>query len=255
MSHCDHREHRHHKCIPGPTGPRGDEGERGPRGCRGDDGCPGPQGPKGCPGPIGPPGPEGKPGICDCSCVEVIIDFSNPAGPEAGAGPKGPKLLYTVSGSFIFVVAGYTIRGVPDNLFIRTGESPQHENGIGFVSDPNNEIDNQHFAQIDLADFARVKHLKCADPKIKIGSIQSQEGFAIYGSNQPGVLGTLLYSYTNPGAGDDSQELVIPTYNTTDYSASGDLYTWGPIPFRYIAVTATSANVTLNQLKFWVCIC
>jgi hypothetical protein len=97
-----------------------------------------------------------------------------------------------------------------------------------------------------------VKVLKCADPKIKIGSIQSGEGFAIYGSNQPGVIGTSLYSYTNPG-GDEAKELVIPTYNTTDFSLTGDLYTWGPIPFRYISVSALEANVTLNQLAFWIC--
>jgi hypothetical protein len=155
-------------------------------------------------------------------------------------------------------VTGYTLSGGPNNLYIRTGESPQHENGIGFVNDPNNEINNTGFVQIDLADFARVKVLKCADPTIKIGSIQTGEGFAIYGANQSGVLGTLLYSYTNPGPdndANDAQELVIPTYNTTDYSTTGDLYRWGAIPFRYISVTAIEENVTLNQLRFWVCSC
>ena len=152
-------------------------------------------------------------------------------------------------------MAGYTLSGGPYNLYIRTGESPQHENGIGFDNDPNNEINRTGFVQIDLADFARVKALKCADPTIKIGSIQSGEGFAIYGANQSGTLGTLLSSYTNTDDDEEAQELVIPTYNTTDYSTTGDLYRWGPIPFRYISVTAIAENVTLNQLRFWVCGC
>ena len=153
---------------------------------------------------------------------------------------------------------GFDVSGNPINLFIRVGESPSHENGIGVVNDPNNEINTQEFAQIDFGDFIRMKKLKCNDPKIKIGSIQVGEGVLIYGSNQLGVKGILLYSYINTIDNSDvnaSQEFVIPSFNTTDLTTTGDIYKYGPIPFRYITVIASRANITLNTLTLYLCEC
>jgi len=152
------------------------------------------------------------------------------------------------------------LAGVPSNLYVRTGETPSHENGIGFANDLllNDEIDALHFAQIDLGDFIRAKTLKCNDPKIKIGSIQLTEGFAIYGSNIVGQIGVLLYSYTNLIDSTDanaSKEFIIPSYNTTNLSNTGDLYKYGTVPFRYISVTALTGNVTLNLLTLYLCSC
>jgi hypothetical protein len=109
-----------------------------------------------------------------------------------------------------------------------------------------------------LGDFIRAKSLKCKDPSIKIGSIQVGEGFQIYGSNALGQIGQLLYSYTNTTTNTDaneSKEFVIPSYNTTDFSSSGDLFKYGTTPFRYISVTAIGGNVTLNLLTLYLCGC
>ena len=98
-----------------------------------------------------------------------------------------------------YIVYGFDAAGLPSNLYIKVGESPSYENGIGFVNDlgGNHEIDSLHFAQIDLGDYIRVKTSKCANPTIKIGSIQVGENFIIYGSNTLGLKGSQLYTYTN----------------------------------------------------------
>ena len=121
----------------------------------------------------------------------------------------------------------------------------------------NNEIDINHFVQIDLGDFIRTRNLKCGDPQMKIGSIQQNEGFKIYGSNTLGTLGVELYNYTNTtgNSDNDSQQFVIPSYNSVDLTNSGDLYLYGSIPYRYISVTASAGNVTLNTLTFYLCNC
>ena len=146
-------------------------------------------------------------------------------------------------------------------MLIHSGETPIHENGLGFVNDifGDNEIDNEHFIQIDLGDYIRLKRLNCFDPKIKIGSIQidnNGEQFKIYGSNKLGYIGILLKTYTNTLDNSDlnaSKEITIPSYNTTDMSSTGDLYLYGPIPFRYISVTAGAGSVMLNSLTLYFC--
>jgi hypothetical protein len=179
---------------------------------------------------------------------------------DLSAGLQGPKIIYTLPNAIHFMVYGFDLLGVPSNLFLRAGKTPDYENGIGFATDilNDNEIDSQHFAQLDLGDFIRVKKLKCADPLLKIGSIQVGEGFAIFGSNTLGQKGTLLYSYTNLVDNTDahaSQQFILPSYNTTDLSPTGDLAKYGTVPFRYISVTAVGGNVTLNILTLTLCQC
>jgi hypothetical protein len=209
------------------------------------------------PGATGAIGPQGVPGICDCSCVEYVNTFITK---DLSGGAQGPILIYNIPNVINFVIYGFDTLGVPSNLYIRTGNSKAYENGIGFVKDlmNDNEIDTLHFAQIDLGDFIRKKSLKCSDPKIKIGSIQLGEGFSIFGSNTLGQIGTLLYSYTNTIDTTDinaSKEIIIPSYNTTNLTSSGDIYKYGSVPFRYISVTAVGGNVTLNLLSLYLCSC
>ena len=155
------------------------------------------------------------------------------------------------------MVYGYDISNNPRNLYVRTGQSP-YENGIGFISDTfsnDNEIDKIHYTQIDLGDFQRVKNIKCADPTITIGSIQPTEGFEVYGSNNVGMIGTRLYSYTNTASSIIFQQIVIPSYNTTNVTKTGDIYLYGAVPFRFISIKAISGDVTLNLLTFNLCSC
>ena len=161
--------------------------------------------------------------------------------------------MYTVNHTFSYVVYGFDLSNTPQNLFVRTGETPTYENGIGFVSDPDDEINTQHYVQVDLGDWQRVRNLECADPRIRIGSIQVGEGYTIYGSNSLGQRGVVLSTYTNTVDNSDanaSREVVIPSYGTTDRTATGDLYRFGAVPYRYISVSAVSKNVTLNMLIF-----
>ena len=153
---------------------------------------------------------------------------------------------------FNMVIYGFDINNLPINLFIRTNNSDPTENGIGLDIDNQTEINSTNYVQIDLGDYIRIKHVKCNMPLIKIGSIQINKSFIIYGSNQLGQLGTQLYTYTNTISNDESLEIIIPSFNNIDYTSSGDIYKYGPIPFRYISIIAGSNNVVLNTLTFYI---
>ena len=145
------------------------------------------------------------------------------------------------------IAYGYSIDAsqniIPASLHSRLGH------GIGEDGLCIQGIDS--FIQFDLADFIRLKTLKCEDPTIKIGSIQLNEGFEIYGSNQLGLLGTLLYTYintTNPK--EMTKELIIPSYN----SAFASLIIYGMIPYRFISVKAQMENnIVVINLSFSHC--
>jgi len=51
------------------------------------------------------------------------------------------------------------------------------------------------------------------------------EQVMIYGSNILGTLGTLLYTYTNTSGNNNdnnaSQEIIIPSYNSTNFTNTG----------------------------------
>ena len=196
----------------------------------------------------------------DCSCVQYVNTFitHDISGGLAG-GPQDTKIVYRIPNQCAFVVYGFDLANLPANLYVKAGNTPAHENGIGFISDlPNNdhEINPTHHAQIDLGDFQRIKSTKCADPTLTIGSIQLGEGFQIYGSNTLGPMGTLLYTYTNTvdnTAANVSRTVVIPSYNTTNLTKTGDIYLYGAVPFRYISVTAVAGDVTLNLLTLNLC--
>ena len=52
-----------------------------------------------------------------------------------------------------------------------------------------------------------------------------------------------------------SKQFIVPSYNTTNLTITGDLYKYGTTPFRYISVTATTGNVTLSLLTLYLCSC
>ena len=63
------------------------------------------------------------------------------------------------------------------------------------------------------------------------------------------------YTSGNNNDNNASQEIIIPSFNTTDYSITGDLFLYGTIPFRYISVIAGVNNVVLHNLTFNLCDC
>ena len=239
----------------GPSGKGGSEGPTGPSGKGGSEGPTGPSGKGGVNGSNGPTGPTGP--VAACVCTQYANTFITP---NLTPGPQDVKVVYNIPQQCNFVVYGFNSLNVPSNLYIRTGKTPSYENGIGLVVDSglDNEIDLLHYIQLDLGDFNRVKNNKCADPTFKIGSIQVGEGFIVYGSNILGQKGTVLYNYTNSIDNTDAnaaKQIVIPSYNTTNLTSTGDLYLYGAIPFRYISVTATTGNVILNLLTLNLCSC
>lgn len=257
----NHCEHGKCKVKYGKDGRDGINGKDGKNGRDGKDGKDGEDGRDGCDGKNGEDGRDGRDG-CDgkdgkdssCVCSQYINTFE---APHISSGPLDSVVVYNITEKMNFILYGFDISGNPSNLYLRTGHSEEHENGIGFNHD-GNEIDDSHFVQIDLADYNRIKNLKCIDPTIKIGSIQLNEGFSIYGSNTLGNMGTLLFNYTNiidNNTNNVSKEIIIPSYNTTDLSSTGDLYKYGTIPFRYISIIATTGDVTLNLLTFNLCSC
>ena len=46
---------------------------------------------------------------------------------------------------------------------------------------------------------------------------------------------------------------AIPSYDTINKTASGDLYKYGSTPFRYISTLGFNGNVTLNQVTIYAC--
>jgi hypothetical protein len=79
-----------------------------------------------------------------------------------------------------------------------------------------------------------VKHLQCDDPKFKVCI---REQIKIYGSNEPNVLGLLLFC-TNKDCDRKTKEFTIPSFDTHDKTKTGDLCLYGSIPFRYITLVS-----------------
>lgn len=127
---------------------------------------------------------------------------------------------------------GYDIGSpnTPTDLYGKNGGP--NETGLGMASDGDNEINTSTFISLDISPlFLEECETK---PTITIASIQSGEGFYIYGSNVLGDLGTLLLTV---GDSSVSQTVEIPDFGT----------------YKYISITATSGNVVLYSLDYDAC--
>jgi hypothetical protein len=103
--------------------------------------------------------------------------------------------------------------------------------------DVDHEINKSTYIQLDLSG---IKH-KLVDgsvPNITIKDIQKYEGFSLYGSNELGSQGVLLYS-----SKDNPSTQTIPIPFIKDY--------------QFISVTASGelqgANVILHSLDYVIC--
>jgi hypothetical protein len=175
-------------------------------------------------------------------------------------------LPLNVAGKFNLVAYGYRNyttfngslpnggTGIPTSvpLFVKITPSDPEETGLGIANPEDffsstNEIDNQHFIQLDLADFNRVRDTKCPDPCITISSVQQDEGFEILGSNILGTPGISLYHYVGTTTTESSYKLCpIPSFGTT----RGDLINYGAVPpYRYISIRAFPIPSTTKTTK------
>ena len=120
---------------------------------------------------------------------------------------------------------GFNSSNVAIDLYGKAGGA--HENGLGLLADSvDHEITTGTYVQLDLA------NLWAQSPttfSIIINSVQTGEGWNIYGSNAKGTLGTLLLG---PG--------------TTETSQS-----FGSIPnaYQFISVRADAGNVLLSSIS------
>jgi hypothetical protein len=112
-------------------------------------------------------------------------------------------------------------------LFAKNGGGD--ETGLGIAADPTNddEIIRNSFIQIDLAGLLTQKSI--TGLQLVIGSVQSGEGFAIWGSNTAALPGTLLTSGTSAM---DDIGFSVPGYGS----------------YRYVSVSATANNVLLDTV-------
>jgi hypothetical protein len=112
-------------------------------------------------------------------------------------------------------------------LFAKT--SGGDESGLGLAADPgkDNEIFKNSFIQVDLTQLLAQKNINTL--QLVIGSVQSGEGFDIWGSNTAAQPGTLLY------AGNSSMDDVafdVPSYGS----------------YKYISISASANNVLLDSI-------
>jgi len=144
----------------------------------------------------------------------VVWDL-NPSQSNAPVG--GSSHTYTSSG-FSITAYGFDNHagiGTAHDLFYKD-VSPiggATEIGLGLVNTPNNEIQTGlHFIQFD---FTSALAAGMFNGKLSVGSIQSGESFAIFGSSTLGTLGTQVSGVF--GSASDSQFVAIPNFGQFNY--------------------------------------
>src|SRR5581483_5859237 len=127
---------------------------------------------------------------CSSSCTAITDDYTF----IQYLGTLGTSQAYTVNGLTITAYGYYwdganpTNPGTPTNLYGKQGGGD--ENGLGIANtSSDHEITNKTFVQLDLQ---KVLAAGATGAQMAVGSVQSGESYAVYGSNTQGVLGTLL---------------------------------------------------------------
>jgi hypothetical protein len=112
-------------------------------------------------------------------------------------------------------------------LFAKNGGGD--ETGLGIAADPtgDNEIFKNSFIQIDINGLLAQKSITAL--QLMIGSVQSGEGFNIWGSNTANQPGTLLLSGTSTM---DDVLFNVPSYGN----------------YRYVSVSSSANNVLLDTV-------
>ena len=138
-------------------------------------------------------------------------------------GTLGVSQAFTQNGLTI-TAYGFKTNGTAIALYGKLGGGD--ENGLGLNGTVENEIGTSNFIQLDLT---QVIASGAPSATMAIGSVQSGEGYNIYGSHTLGTLGTLLVS----NGVTDGTAFPIPSYPT----------------YQYISVQASAANVLLDAVS------
>lgn len=230
-------------------------GERGKTGKRGPTGNTGAVGPTGNTGAVGPTGLQGPTGIFACVCKEYIIDFLIPG--ATGNINIGPTRLFPSAAGYV-IAYGFNNDNTPSDLSSKNGNG-FGEDGLGMWESCStvNEIDNQHYVQLDVRDLVKYfLNTTCPKPTIEIGSIQKGEGFEIGGSFIQGEFGVSIFSYVNA--------FVSPFILNVDLFNPSNVA--NPVLYPFISVRAfppgdceVAGDVQIDAIRFSscspVCVC
>jgi hypothetical protein len=138
-------------------------------------------------------------------------NFSQPA------GTLGTSQNYAVEGTTI-TASGYSQPNKATDLFGKTAGGDQ--SGLGINGEVHSEIAGTAFIQLDLTQLVNAGF---KNGQLEISSVQPGEHFDIWGSNQKGVLGTLLVANGSL----DTKPFSIPDFGQFDFisitSPKGDV--------------------------------
>ncbi len=156
------------------------------------------------------------------SAGSITFDFSHPT------GTLGTTQNYTAGGVTI-TASGFNLSGDPRDLYGKCCGA--NETGLGLDGETDHEIDTNHFVQLDLTNLNN--HVPpYTVTLVIIQSLQSGEGFKIFGSNTAGSLGSNLLASGTGGLTD--------TVTVTNSCGGG--------PCTYLDITAASDNVLVDSL-------
>lgn len=143
------------------------------------------------------------------------------------AGTLGNSQVYTVNGVSI-TAYGFSAANSGTNLFGKAEGGD--ENGVGIASEDDHEISGSEFVQFDLSQV--LSDLHPGSGSIQVGSVQSGEGFQIWGSNSLGSPGTALAS--GGSAADGKWFSLPPNFDS----------------YKYLGLSATGGDVLAGALSF-----
>ena len=158
--------------------------------------------------------------------ADTVWDFTNPTGPQGTTHPYSGT-----GGPGVVTASGFGPGGAPVTLVGK--DEGAGEQGLGLANDPSgqNEITPGSFIQLDIS---QVKpFLASLNISFEANSVQTAEGWEVFGTNTAGVLGgTPLGTCTQPGPPDCN--------GLFNFATGGN--------FNFLDVTATAANVLLREI-------
>jgi hypothetical protein len=178
--------------------------------------------------------------LVSTSAQAVVVTWDlNPTNANASLGSASHT--FTSSGYNITAYGYDNVSGpdTPHTLYYKDTSNTDH--GLGLVGTANNELQNNSGSPLQYIQFdlTSILSLGFTNGQIKISSVDTGEGWTLYGSNTLGTLGTNL----NPaGFGDTTNNtwVNIPDFGTYKYvsvvSTIDDVLPWAlratvvPIP-------------------------